>query len=64
MGYKKYIIKSDSDLVQGKKFKIDYENCLNPQQLDAVKHIDGPALVIAGAGWKDQNNHLQSSLFG
>ena len=23
---------------------------LNPQQIDAVKHLDGPALVVAGPG--------------
>ena len=23
---------------------------LNPQQIDAVKHVDGPALVVAGPG--------------
>jgi DNA helicase-2/ATP-dependent DNA helicase PcrA len=50
LAYKKYIIKPDTDLVQGNKFKIDYKKCLNPEQLEAVKHIDGPALVIAGAG--------------
>ena len=30
--------------------KIDYENELNPQQLEAVLASDGPSLVIAGAG--------------
>jgi DNA helicase-2/ATP-dependent DNA helicase PcrA len=29
---------------------IDYEGNLNPQQLEAVRAPDGPALVIAGAG--------------
>ncbi|MCX6348550.1 MAG: UvrD-helicase domain-containing protein [Candidatus Aureabacteria bacterium] len=29
---------------------IDYERDLNPQQLEAVRAPDGPALVIAGAG--------------
>ncbi len=29
---------------------IDYENVLNPAQLDAVMTLDGPVLVIAGAG--------------
>ncbi|HOJ64109.1 MAG TPA: ATP-dependent helicase [Spirochaetota bacterium] len=32
------------------KTKIDFEKELNPQQLEVVKHIDGPQLVIAGAG--------------
>lgn len=29
---------------------IDYDNELNDSQLEAVKYIDGPSLVIAGAG--------------
>jgi DNA helicase-2/ATP-dependent DNA helicase PcrA len=29
---------------------IDYEKALNPQQLEAVRMLTGPALVIAGAG--------------
>ncbi len=31
-------------------FKIDYAANLNPQQLEAVRWIDGPALTLAGAG--------------
>ncbi len=30
--------------------KIDYENVLNPAQLEAVMNLAGPVLVIAGAG--------------
>jgi ATP-dependent DNA helicase UvrD/PcrA len=35
---------------QPKEFTIDYASELNPQQLEAVTHIKGPQLVIAGAG--------------
>ena len=30
--------------------KINYASELNPQQLAAVNHVKGPALIIAGAG--------------
>jgi DNA helicase II / ATP-dependent DNA helicase PcrA len=33
-----------------KKYRIDYRNDLNTTQLDAVTTINGPVLVIAGAG--------------
>lgn len=32
------------------QFRIDYERELNPAQLEAVEIVDGPVLVIAGAG--------------
>ena len=32
------------------KSKIDYEHVLNPAQLEAVMTLEGPVLVIAGAG--------------
>lgn len=31
-------------------YKLDYKNLLNVAQLEAVTHVKGPALVIAGAG--------------
>lgn len=39
---------SKVDLPEG--LRIDYENKLNARQLEAVTHINGPLLVIAGAG--------------
>src|SRR5439155_2040861 len=32
------------------RFKVRYDQELNATQLEAVKHTNGPALVIAGAG--------------
>lgn len=45
---KKYTLKRVSQAV--KNYKIDYESELNPAQLEAVLHKDGPLLIIAGAG--------------
>src|SRR5512136_2343950 len=52
---KKYTLKKS--LVQGlpeaepqKRFTIDYRNLLNPTQYEAVTSVNGPHLVIAGAG--------------
>ena len=48
---KKYTIKkSVVGEVQRRVFKIDYENDLNRDQLEVVRTIDSPVLVIAGAG--------------
>lgn len=51
---KKYVLKSQSieiNNINNKiNYKIDYENQLNPSQLEAVTSIEGNYLVIAGAG--------------
>lgn len=52
---KKYIIKKSlfKEEIQpdpSKKFLIDYKNELNPAQYDAVTSVNGPHLIIAGAG--------------
>lgn len=50
---KKYTIKKPADklhIVHPQNFQIDYENELNKAQYEAVTSIDGPHLVIAGAG--------------
>lgn len=39
-----------SDINLGQSYKIDYRHELNPAQLEAVTTINGPVLVIAGAG--------------
>ncbi len=49
---KRFILKRSSEVarVDESKFKVRYEQELNVGQFEAVKHRDGPALVIAGAG--------------
>lgn len=48
---KRYTIKkSVVGEAQRRVFKIDYERDLNPDQLEVVKTVDSPVLVIAGAG--------------
>ncbi|MGO9482133.1 MAG: ATP-dependent helicase [Candidatus Kryptoniota bacterium] len=48
---KTYTIKTSTvGEVQRRVFKIDYERDLNPDQLEVVRTIDSPVLVVAGAG--------------
>lgn len=50
---KKYIIKKPADqlhIVHPQRFQIDYKNELNESQYKAVTSVNGPHLVIAGAG--------------
>jgi DNA helicase-2/ATP-dependent DNA helicase PcrA len=51
---KKYILKPRTEETPGevdsRKFRIDYQNQLNPAQYKAVSSVNGPHLVIAGAG--------------
>src|SRR5881396_802487 len=47
---KPYILKRGPDSPAEPKFSLNYEAELNPGQLAAVKAVDGPILVIAGAG--------------
>lgn len=46
---KRYTVRN-STISDHKQLRIDYENELNEQQYDAVRNINGPQLVIAGAG--------------
>ena len=50
---KTYVIKKPADqlhIVHPQQFQIDYKNELNPVQYEAVSSVNGPHLVIAGAG--------------
>ncbi len=50
---KKYTIKKPADVlhvVHPQRFQIDYKNELNKGQYDAVTSVNGPHLIIAGAG--------------
>ena len=47
---KKYILKKSTAQNTNVQYKINYEEDLNPAQLEAVKTKDGAVLVIAGAG--------------
>ncbi len=51
---KKYVIKkTPAEVVgpePGRQFQIDYRNALNPAQYAAVSSVNGPHLIVAGAG--------------
>jgi DNA helicase-2/ATP-dependent DNA helicase PcrA len=47
---KKSTFKEESSAGPRKNFLIDYKNQLNPAQYEAVTSVDGPHLIIAGAG--------------
>lgn len=50
---KKYTIKKPTGelhIVHPQRFQIDYKNELNPGQYEAITSVNGPLLVIAGAG--------------
>ncbi|MBI2877600.1 MAG: ATP-dependent helicase [Candidatus Tectomicrobia bacterium] len=47
----RYPLRKESPLVSpAPSFRIDYRNALNPAQYEAVTTLEGPLLVIAGAG--------------
>ena len=53
MQLRKYTLKrpsADLHLVHPQQFKIDYKNELNARQYEAVTSVNGPHLIIAGAG--------------
>lgn len=50
---KKYTLKKSSpgeEITRPQQFQIDYRNELNPAQHEAVSSVNGPHLIIAGAG--------------
>src|SRR5262245_1772445 len=52
---KKYTLKKnttevDREPAPARAFQIDYKNQLNPAQYEAVSSVNGPHLIIAGAG--------------
>lgn len=47
---KKLVLRKATVNAHGRTYRIPYEQVLNKQQLRAVMHTTGPALVLAGAG--------------
>jgi DNA helicase-2/ATP-dependent DNA helicase PcrA len=47
---KKELFKEEPLQGAGRRFTIDYRNLLNPAQYEAVSSVNGPHLIIAGAG--------------
>ncbi len=47
---KKFILRKDDPVLKPEDYTIPYHELLNEQQLEAVFHDSGPALVVAGAG--------------
>lgn len=47
---KKFVLQKEEPRKRPEEFQIPYKDLLNEQQLEAVFHDKGPALVVAGAG--------------
>ncbi len=47
---KKFVLKREEPRLRPEDYSIPYSDLLNKQQLEAVFHDKGPALVVAGAG--------------